>query len=164
MKLYIKNNLVSLRGSSTVLDENEKPVYQVKGKLFSITEKKSIMNMEGKTIFKVRNKFWKFFMNSAFISDAKGEKIAKVSQKFSFGKKKFIVQGYKDEIRIEGNFWGLDYSIYRNEKIMGSLQKKMWALTDSFVLDIADEENSALFVALVIALDNIYDKNRNDNN
>lgn len=163
MKLYIKNKLISVGGSSKVLDENEKPVYKVKGKVFSITKKKKIMDMEGNKLYTVRNKFWRWLMNSALIYDANGDKVAKVSQKFSFAKKKFVVQGYKDEIKIESNFVGLNYSIYKNEEILGTLKKEFFALTDSFALDIEKEEDAPLFVAFVIAIDNIHDKNMADN-
>ena len=49
MKVYIKNKFMSLGGSSTVVDENKQPIYKVKGKIISITKKKKIKDMSGKT-------------------------------------------------------------------------------------------------------------------
>ena len=39
MKVYIKNKYWSWGGGSSVVNENKEPVYQVKGKVFSINGK-----------------------------------------------------------------------------------------------------------------------------
>lgn len=44
MKVYIKNKLWSVGGGSSVVDENKNPVFQVKGRIFSITKVKYICN------------------------------------------------------------------------------------------------------------------------
>ena len=69
MKVYIKNKFISLGGSSTVVDENKQPLYKVKGKIISVTKKKKIKDMSGKTLFTVRNKWLNFFTHKAFIYD-----------------------------------------------------------------------------------------------
>ena len=56
MKFCVKNKLLSLGGSSTVKDENGNDIFKVKGKVFSLTKKKKIYNMEGKLLYVVKNK------------------------------------------------------------------------------------------------------------
>ena len=80
MKLIIKNKLVSLRGNSIIKDEQGNNKYKVKGKLFSITHKKRIYDLDNKLLFTVRNKYWKFIVNSAYIFDSEGNKIARLKQ------------------------------------------------------------------------------------
>lgn len=158
MKLYIKNKMVSLGGASKVLDENENPKFNVKGKVFSITKKKKICDLEGNVLYRVRNKFWHFSWNRyAFIDDEEGNRVAKLKLKFGFSKK-FFIQGYKDEISVEGNFIGLNFTIYKNGEVIGSLSKKYLSLVDTFILDIGNEEDAAFLTAIVIGIDNIYDK------
>ncbi len=160
MKLYIKNKFASITGKSVVLDENKNPVYKVKGRLFSFTKKKKIYDLEKNKLYTVRNKYWHFFMHSAFVYDSEGTKILKLSQKFKFGIK-FVVEGYQDEIKIEGSPFRFNCSVYKNDKLIGNLYKKYFAMVDSYELDIEDDEkeNAPLFVAIVIALDNIKDRN-----
>lgn len=156
MILYITNKLASLRGSSTVVDEDKNPVYKVKGKLFSITHKKRICTLNNKVLYSVRNKFFNWWSHSAFIYDENKEKIARVKKKVDL-KGTFFVEGYKDEIKIEGNFLKLTSTIYRNGEQIGTIKREIKWFVDSFVLD-ANEEDMPFLIALVIAIDNIYDK------
>lgn len=156
MILYITNKLASLRGSSTVVDEDKNPVYKVKGKFFSITHKKRICTLDNKVLYSVRNKFFNWWSHSAFIYDENKEKIARVKKKVDLTGT-FFVEGYKDEIKIEGNFFKLTSTIYRNGEQIGTIKREIKWFVDSFVLD-ANEEDMPFLIAIVIAIDNIYDK------
>ena len=155
MKLYIKNKFFSLRGSSSVTDETGKDVFIVKGKFFTVTRKKRVRNAEGQLLYTVRNKWINFFTHSAYVYDGDGEKVAKVKRKFGF-KNQFIVEGYRDEISIEGDFisWTLD--IFRNGAQIGTIRRQ-FNLTDSFVLETDTEDDAAFMVARVRAVDKIFD-------
>ena len=156
MKVYIKNKLVSLGGSSEVLDENQQPIYVVKGKVFSITRKKRICDLEGNVLFTVRNKWFNWFVHKAYIYDADKNKIAKVKDKpFNF-KNDYIVEGYQDEIKIDGSFFSLSCNIVKNGEVIGVIRRQFTLIRDSFELD-ADEKEIPFLIALVIAIDNIHD-------
>ena len=100
MKLYIKNKLISLGGSSTVKDENGNDLYKVKGKLFSIRRKKKIYDTNGQLLYIVKNKFFKWWTKSAFVLDSHKQKIARIKNRGL--KVGFDVLGYGDEISVEG--------------------------------------------------------------
>lgn len=161
MKLYIKNKFFSLRGSSSVTDETGKDVFIVKGKFFTVTRKKRVKGTDGALLYTVRNKWLNVFTHSAFVYNGDGEKVAKVKRKFGF-KNQFIIEGYQDEISIEGDFisWSLD--IFRNGALIGTIRRR-FDLTDSFVLETDTEDDAAFMVALVIAVDNIFDNMRSSN-
>lgn len=160
MKLLIKNKFVSMGGSSKVTDEAGNTVYIVKGKIFSIRKKKKICDASGKVLYRVRNKYWNFLMHSAFVCDASGEKICKVKQKFSL-KANFIIEGYKDEISIEGNILGFNFTIYRNGQAIGSIQRPIISITDTFLLESYDDADAPFLVSFIIAIDNILDRHSN---
>ena len=163
MRLIIKNKMFSLRGSSKILDEEKKPKFLVKGKIFTLTKKKRICDLEGNVLYRVRNKYWHFWFDRyAYIDDAEGNRVAKVKLKFGV-RKRFFIEGYQDEISIEGNFWGWNYSILKNGEVIGSLARNINLMVDSFTLNIDSEEDAAFLVAVVIAVDNIFDKQVNDN-
>lgn len=52
MKVFIKNKLVSIGGSSSVTDENGTDVFKVKGKAVSVTRKKYVCDLEDKVLFR----------------------------------------------------------------------------------------------------------------
>ena len=165
MKLIIKNKMITVGGSSFVKDENDKDVFSVKGKVFSITRKKKIFDIDGNLQYVVRNKYWHFINNSVFIFDKDGNKIALLSNnKFDF-KHKFVLNGYKDDITISGNlfqFPNIKMEITKNGQKIGTLTKDFNLLRDCYTLDVDNEEDAAFLVALAIGVDNIFDKARDD--
>lgn len=161
MKLYIKNKFITLRGSSSVTDESGSDVFVVKGTFFTFTHKKRIKDTDGKLLYKVRNKWINVFTHSAYIYDGEGKKVAKVKRKFGF-KHEFVVEGYRDEISVKGDFLSWTLDVFRNGEQIGTIRRE-FALTDSFVLETVTENDAAFMVALVIAIDNIGDNMANSN-
>ena len=163
MKLFIKNKFVSVGGSSYVLDENDNQVFRIKGKWLSPTKKKKIYDMDGNLLYVVRNKYWHFLKRTCFVSDADKEKIMQiVYKKFAF-KNDFFVQGYKDEISFTGKllqFPNINMTIQKNGEEIGTLVKNFTVARDTYSLDVKKDNDAALFVAMTIAIDNIFDARR----
>ncbi len=159
MRIFIKNKIMSLRGSSTATDDSGAPVYQIVGKVFSITRKKRICSLNGFTLYTVRNKFFNFFFHKAIIKDGDGNKVAYVRNTFSF-RNKYKVSGYHDEITIDGEFLSFNMTIAKNGTPIGMIHRDFNLVRDCFILD-SDDENMPFLVALVIAIDNIVDDTNN---
>lgn len=157
MKLFVKNKFFSIGGGSFVKNEAGEDVYKIKGKWFSPTKKKIVKDMQGETLYKVRNKWFNFIFNKAYIYDAEGEKIAKVTNDGILG---FKLVDYPENVVVKGGF-KRKREIYKNGECIGSVARSYDFLRDSFELEIDDKEDIAFYVALVIALDNIRDKDRN---
>lgn len=69
----------------------------------------------------------------------------------------YFVLGYKDEIKINGKFFGLTTQILKNGEVVGTIRHQINLIADGFELD-ANDEDLPFLVALVIAIDNITDK------
>ncbi len=163
MKVYIKNKFMSLGGNSSVVNENKEMVFKVKGKWLSPTKKKRICDRDGKVLYTVRNKFWKLWYNSALVYEGKRVKIAKIRDKRFTLNNEYYVTGYKDEIKVQGRLFSLECQIIRNGEVVGYIRRNPDLWVDSFELE-ADEADIPFFTAIVIALDNISDKKRNQRN
>ena len=159
MQLAIKNNWISLGGSSTVQDVNGNDVLKVKGAVFSLTRKKSLMTLEGQHLYTICNKFFSLFGRTAFVLDEGGNRVAAVRKKLISLHDKYIVESSVGRMEITGNILGYDYHISVDGKEVGHIARKI-SLRDSFVLDIDDSVDYRFFVALVIAIDNVTDRRR----
>lgn len=159
MQVFIKNKIVSLGGSSVVVTPDKRPIFNVKGKVFSPTRKKYVKDLNGNTLFSLRNKFFNFFVHKVYIYDANGNKIATVKDKFFNPNKEYFVEGLHDSIRTEGEFFSLSTTVYRNEVAIGRIDRQITLIADAFCLE-ADERDIPFLIALVIAIDNIVDKMR----
>lgn len=156
MKVFIKNKLFSVRGNSSVQDESGKDVFFVRGKLFSPTHVKFVCGPDKEKLYKVRNKWFNFFAYRAYVYNENGEKVACVKHP-PFGGKRFVVEGYQDEIYIDGEFFSPRSSILRNGKPIGTIDRQFTVVRDAFCLE-GDDADLPFLIALVIAIDNIYDK------
>lgn len=155
MKVIIKNKFFSLGGSSSVKNENGEDVFFVKGKILSPTHVKWVCDKDKNKLFKVRNKWFNFINERAYVYEGK-TKVAKVKHPF-LGGKKFVVEGYKDEILIDGDFFSLKSTIMRNGKPVGTINREFTVVNDTFALE-AEEADMPFMIALIIAIDNICDK------
>ena len=166
MKFIVKNKIITLGGSSVVTDESGAEVMKIKGRIFTFTRKKFVLGPDGKKLYTVRSKFWHFIHNSAFIYDANGTKIAKLSNnKFDF-KHKFVLTGYGSDIVISGNlfqFPDIKMEITENGAHKGWLIKNFNFVRDAYTVEVDDKTDLAFMVALVIAVDNIFDEKRGGN-
>lgn len=160
MRVFIKNKLISLGGSSAVVDENSKPVYNVKGKFLSPTRKKFIKDLQGNKLYILRNRWFNWFIHKVYIYDAKTKtKVATVKDKWFNVHKEYFVEGYEDKLSTEGNFLSLSTTIYKNDTPIGQIKRQITLIRDAFCLE-ADEKDIPFLIALVIAIDNITDKKR----
>lgn len=160
MKVYIKNRVFSLGQGSSVVDENKNTLFDVKGRAISITRKKFLYDANGQLLYSIRNKWINFFVHKAYIYDASGSKIATVKDKWFNVNQEYFVMGYKDEIKIQGKFFGLTSQILRNGNVIGTVRRQITFIADAFELE-ADERDIPFLIALVVALDNIHDKRTN---
>ncbi len=157
MKVYIKNKLISITGKSFVTDISGKSVYNVKGRAFSPTKVKKVCALDGKLLYKVRNRWLNIIIHSSFIYDANNKRIAKV-------KNRFFSPGYDIEIdgatySIEGKWFSFESKIVRNGQVIGIVRRQLSLVSDSFELE-TDEANMPFMIAFVIAMDNICDNAR----
>ena len=159
MKLIVKNKFASLTGASYVRDDSGKDLFKVKGKLklFSPTRKKKIYDMEGNRLYTVRNKWFNFFFNSAYIYDADKNKIAKLKTGFT----RTIVsqdEEFEDTYKIARNPEGRGRAIYKNDQVIGVWRNTKLHFVDTFEVEYENADDAAILVALMIAVDNIGDK------
>ena len=162
MELSIRNKWVSLRGSSVVQDLEGNDVLKVQGKFFTFTRKKFVMDLNDNLKYTVRNKFWFLFRRKAMIYDADGNEVARLSRKvFSFHDR-YFVESKLGKLEIMGNIFQFNYKITLDGKEIGHIARKI-SLRDSYVLTIDDNFDYMLFVAMVIAIDNITDQRDSDN-
>ena len=156
-QVSIRNKWVSLRGGSYVKDMEERDVFYVKGKFWTVTRKKFVQDMEGNLLYTVRNKFWTFFVKKAMVYDKDGNQVAFIRRKFWSVHDRYFVQSSLGNLEITGNILGFDYHIILDGKEIGHVARKI-SLRDSFALSLEDGYDLSFFVAFVIAIDNITDQ------
>lgn len=73
--------MVSWGGGSDVTDISGNPVYKVKGRVLSIGRRKIMCDLEGNTLFVIRNRWFNPIRHKTYIKDAEGNRVATVYSK-----------------------------------------------------------------------------------
>lgn len=162
MKLVVENKFFSLGGGSRVKAENGDEVYKVKGKVFSPTHKKKIYDMQGNLLYVVRNKWFNWLHHTVFIYNADGEQIGKISKRKITVGNDFHLEDFVDEYKIAGRIVGWKFRILKNDQEIGTITRNFTFHIDKFTLETDDVENAQLYVAMIVAVDNITDKRQKD--
>lgn len=153
MKLYLKQKVFSWKDRSTVKDELGSDKYSVEGKVLSVGKKLTVFDANQNEVAFIRQKV--VTLMPKFFVDIGGEQVAEISKKFTFLKQKYIVNG--PGWTVMGNFTAHDYSIYDGEREIAGIHKKWMTWGDTFEIDINDEKNEVLVLAVVLAIDAVMD-------
>lgn len=97
----------------------------------------------------ITKKTWSFL--PTFFVEVAGQPTMTIQKHFSFIKARYTIDAAG--IEVQGNWWDMDFEVYQNRSLIGSVNKKWFTWGDRYELEIADEEMEALLVALVIAID-----------
>ncbi|MER2090313.1 MAG: LURP-one-related family protein [Sporosarcina sp.] len=148
-QLYIKQKVFSLSGKFSVKDAEENEVYFVEGSFMQIPKTFSLMDVARQEVAMITKKTFSFL--PTFFVDVHGQETVMIKKEFSFLKARYSIDAAG--IEVQGNWWDMDFEVYRNGELIGAVSKKWFTWGDSYQLDILDDEMEPLLVALVVAID-----------
>ncbi|MGZ0169318.1 MAG: LURP-one-related/scramblase family protein [Planctomycetales bacterium] len=90
---------------------------------------------------------------------------AEVVKEFTWFKSKFTldVPGPND-YEITGSFWEHEYSFSRQGRTVASVSKKLFALTDTYGIDIVSGEDDVAILATAVVVDLVCHDEQNSSN
>ncbi|MEK3934675.1 LURP-one-related family protein [Sporosarcina sp. FSL W7-1349] len=148
-QLYIKQKVFSLSGKFSVKDEQENEVYFVEGSFLQIPKTFSITDSARKEVAVITKKTFSFL--PTFFVEVSGQETVTIKKHFSFLKSRYSIDAVDMEVR--GNWWDMNFEVYQNGEVIGSVRKKWFTWGDSYQLQIENEETEPLLVSLVVAID-----------
>lgn len=164
MKLKLKQKLfVLFRQKYNILDDEDKLAFYIKP-LFSFVPKFEIYDSNDNLIFVVKKKLFRLLKKYEILNTEK-EVVYAIKQKFSpfVPKARIIAKTAGINLTVDGNILAHEFDICENDSIRATVSKKYISLTDSYVLDIFDEQNAGLYIAVAMVYDAIYFNNKKRN-
>lgn len=162
MRVNIKQKVFSFGDKFSVNTDDGTPIIYVEGKVFSLGNKLKVLDAQGDELFYIEQKLFKFLPEYRIFSG--GQEIAFVKKEFSILKPKINITSTYGYFTIEGNFLAYNFNIYRDGNLAATVSKKFVAFSDSYTLDIFEEENIPFIITLTIVIDQILHDNDNRNN
>lgn len=138
----------------TITDQNDEPVFNIKGKAFSWGDKLSFQDTLGNELAFISQKMLSF--KPTYEIYVNGTLFAEVRKEFSWLSKKFTldVPGPND-YSIDGSFWKHDYTFTRDAGVVAYVSKKLWSWTDSYGVDVIDGEDDVSILCACIVIDQV---------
>src|ERR1044071_9086542 len=152
--------------------------YKIRQKMLSIGDDFWIENQEGDRVFKVDGKALRL-RQTLFFEDMNGNKLCKIQERLLAIKDTMVVEdadGHQmavikkgliaplgdhwsvtvrggPDLDVQGNILDHEYSIMQRRNKIAEVSKKWLSLTDTYGVEIADDENDILILAMAIAID-----------
>ena len=161
MRFIVRQKVFSFGDNFTIKDETGNEHFIVRGKVFALGDKLRIYNMQGQELFYIEQKLFRFLPEYTIYQS--GQPVATVKKQFTFFKPRFTIWSAYGDFTIEGNFLGMDFSIYKNGKHVAQVSKRWFSWGDTYGVDIADDENYGFLLALVIVIDQVIHDNNHNN-
>lgn len=157
MKLYMKQKVFSFKDKFTIKDEQGNDKYYIEGEFLSLGKKLHIYDMNYNELAFVRQKILAFMPK--FTVEVGGREIAEIVKKLTFLRPKYYVDGLGWE--VNGDLFSHNYSIFSGTNEIVSISKIFMSWGDTFELDIKDNGNEVIALAVVLAIDAVMDSQNN---
>lgn len=154
MKLYMKQKVFSFRDKFTIKDEYGNDKYYVEGEVFSLGKKLRIYDMNHNELAFIKEKVLTFIPK--FTVEMDGREIAEIVKKVTLLKPKYYVDGLGWD--VQGDFFAHDYTIFSGDREIVSIHKVWMSWGDSFEIDVTDDKDELVALAVVLAIDAVMDE------
>lgn len=152
--------MFSLGSKYLIRDEAGEPVYRIHGRVFSWGDSLSFQTADGVEIATIEQKLLSMKPRYRIFRD--GELFAEVIKEWTWFKQRFTldVPGPND-YTINGSFWEHEYSFERSGRVVATVSKKFWSMTDVYGVDIVEGEDEESILATCVVIDLICDAKQN---
>lgn len=159
-ELYIKQKVFKITDHYDIMGADQKPVYHVDQDFRFVGNTVHVKRMDGSEAF-VMNKRVLTFMPKFDVFFGNG-KTALIKQNFTFFKKSIDIFSDDYSLSLEGNFWDMDFGVFNNGIEVGNISKELLTWGDTYIIRVFNAEFEEALLALLIAIDNIKDGEKNN--
>lgn len=153
MRYVLRQKIFCFGDDYTIRDQQGNDCFFVDGKVFSLGKKLSFQDMQGTELAFISQKLLSWGPTYEIY---RGGGLAAVVKKelFSFLHCKFTVDvPGPDDLEAEGDFLDKEYSFTRDGALVATVSKRWLSLSDTYGVEIADNEDDVLILASAAVID-----------
>ena len=156
MRYVIKQRAWTLRDSFSIRDRDGKKVYQVWGKVASVSDKLTLRSMDGKKLATIRQKVvsrvprYRIRRGGKLLAEVKKRPLSVIKDRF-----KVNMKDGSPNLEIVGNLFDYEYTVRRRGKKVARISKKWVSFGDSYGIRVDKGEDDVLILACAIIVDMI---------
>ncbi len=153
MRYVMKQKLFCWGDDFTIKDEGGTDRFFVDGKAFSLGDKLSFQDMQGRQLAFIRQKLLAWGPTYEIYRDNALWAVVK-KKLFTLFHCRFIVDvPGPDDLEAKGNFTDHEYKFFRPAGCTATVSKQWFAWTDTYGVEIAEGEDDILILASTVVVD-----------
>jgi len=153
---YFMSSKWALTERFEITDQMGTPVLEVHGN-FGLHKEVTFKDQSGHELAKLK----KHMMTNKYEVIVGGQHAAEVHHTGVFGQH-FEIDTSQGKIDARGDFGGWNYTLGSAEGVIATVSREM-SFREQFMVDIVDGQNDVFILATVLAIDNIHDERRGEN-
>jgi uncharacterized protein YxjI len=150
----MKSKFYKLKEDFWIKNEKEKECFFVDIKRLSMGLQFEILK-NNNALYSVKQKVLSFMGSYEIFEN--GDTISQVSQKLTLSKDKLKIDGKYGDIKITGDMFHFNYSIVKDDKVIGRVTRRLVEFKEEYAVNI-NFEDEAFILTLVIIIDDIVGK------
>ena len=153
-RYQLREDLISIGDDFWIENENGQRVFRVDGKVLRISKTYAFLDMAGNTLCRIKERLLTI-KDTMEIEDAEGQEMAVIRMA--------LISPLRDrwnvkvrngpDLDVQGNILDHEYTISQGRQRVAEVSKKWFRLTDTYGVEIADNQNDILILATVVAMD-----------
>jgi uncharacterized protein YxjI len=153
MRYIIREQFFRLGEDSQITDESGQPLYNVDGKVLSLHNTLIVRDPRGQEVATVKREL--IALTPTYRIDRPGHSAVQVRKRLLnlFGDHYTIDIPGPDDLEIVGDLFDHQYRVTRADAVIATISKQWMALTDTYGVETAPDEDDVLLLASVLALD-----------
>lgn len=159
MRYLIKEKIFSFADRFTIEDNQGYPRYEVVGKLLSLGNKLKLYNKTGEELIYIEQKIFRFLPE--YLIYRNGNIVGRIKKELTFLKPRFNIESSYGNFTLDGDVFHHEFNISKDGNPIAWISKKWISLSDTYTVDILEEEDHSFILAIIIVLDQIFYDNRN---
>lgn len=157
---YFKEKFFKITDHYPILDDDENEVYYVDQDFKLIGYKARISDKNKNPIIEIDKEI--FSLLQKFNANFSDGKFMRLESKISFLVRTISIDYEGERLRLEGAFPDLNFNIFKEDELIGEIEKTFFALADTYKLTVHYESYTSALIALTLCLNNMKDADRNN--
>ena len=164
MRYIIREKFFRIAEDSIIQGEDGAPLYQVKGRIFSLHHTLVLRDLAGNELATVEKQI--LSITPKVHITRHGEEAATVRKKLisPFVDRFTVDIPGPDDLHVTGSIFEHNFTIEREGNVVATISKRWVALTDTYGVETAQGEDDILILAVVLAIDLTEDAERRSAN
>ena len=152
-RFVIKDKLASFTGSLVITDEHGQPAYEVVGSLVALGRKVTLRDLAGTDLFTVQHKVGHLH-KTVVVTTGDGTAAAEVVKTLGGIHHTYrVALAGRPPLEVRGDLVNHDFGIDAAGERVARVSRSWVSARDAYGVDVADGEDVALVLAVVVAVD-----------